>query len=368
MDGHEQTLVNTERTGAASEAEEVALRQAITRARLLENEHRLTAAIESLDDSLAAYAEAPLVEAPQCHPKPSVGPKQKPYKPLQLEVSGLNGKLLDVSADPAWTVHTLKSKVAAVTCTPVHLQRLFSGISELLDEDVLSDVTPPTSPTTKLSLLRTDPEWFHGMQMVTIAGMQLAVLAAHFKADHEIVLTAVRQNGMALEYAATELHEDVAIVRAAVEDSGLALKHAAAALRSDREIVLAAVQQHGMALQYAATELRADCEVVLAAVENMSAAFQHATEALREDRDFVLTVLQRTGLALQFVSRPLRANRDIVVAAVRSDGLALEFASEEWRADREVVLEAVQMSGLALWDAAEHLKRDPQMVAAARWG
>jgi len=360
-------MVSAKVGSEASEAEQVSLRQAITSARLLENEQRLEAAIESIDEDFKDDTEGSQVEPSQCLPKLSAGPKEKPYKLLQLELTGLSGKLLDVSADPAWTVRTLKSKVAAATCTPVHLQRLFSGISELCDEDVLSTVTPPTSPT-QLSLVCTDPEWLHGMQMVSIAGMQLAVLDPHLKADREIVLTAVRQNGMALEYAAKQLQEDVGIIRTAVEDSGLALKHAAAALQGNREVVLAAVRQHGMALQYAAMELRADCEVVLAAVVNASAAFQFATEELKRHRGFVLTVLQAAGLALQFVAKPLRADHDMVVAAVQSDGLALEFASEEWRADKEVVFEAVQMNGLALWDAAEHLKHDPQLVAAARWG
>jgi len=361
-------MINDEVRGTASGDEEVALRQAITRARLWENEQRLKEAIESLGEDLDADVGVAQVEDSQHLPVHSVYPRQRPHKLLQLEVCGLNGKLVDVNADPAWTVHTLKSKVAAATCTPVHLQRLFSGISELHDEDILSDVTPPTSPAAQLSLVRTDPEWLHAMQMVATAGMQLAVVAPHLKADREIVLTAVRKNGMALEYAAPELQEDVAIARTAVEGSGLALQHAATALQGDREVVLAAVTQQGMALQYAAMELRADREIVLAAVANASAAFQYASGDLRRHRDFVLAVLQTAGLALQFVSKTLRANRDIVVAAVQNDGLALEFASEEWRADREVVFEAVQMNGLALWDAAEHLKHDPQLVAAARWG
>ena len=39
-------------------------------------------------------------------------------------------------------------------------------------------------------------------------------------------------------------------------------------LRADKEIVLAVVQQDGSALQYAAEELRADKEIVLVAEQN----------------------------------------------------------------------------------------------------
>ena len=39
-------------------------------------------------------------------------------------------------------------------------------------------------------------------------------------------------------------------------------------LRADREVLLAAVQQDGRALRYTAAELQADCDVVLAALRH----------------------------------------------------------------------------------------------------
>jgi len=48
------------------------------------------------------------------------------------------------------------------------------------------------------------------------------------------------------------------------------------ALRADREVVLAAVRQNGMALRFASAALQADREVVLAAVEQDGSALRHA--------------------------------------------------------------------------------------------
>ena len=54
--------------------------------------------------------------------------------------------------------------------------------------------------------------------------------------SREIVLRAVKQDGLALEYASYEL-------------------------KADRKVVLAAVKQNGDALKYAANELKADPEL-----------------------------------------------------------------------------------------------------------
>ena len=64
------------------------------------------------------------------------------------------------------------------------------------------------------------------------------------QADREIVLAAVRQNGLALIYA-WPLQSDRKIVLAAVRKNGKALAYAAFRLRADRKIVLAAVQRNG---------------------------------------------------------------------------------------------------------------------------
>ena len=83
-------------------------------------------------------------------------------------------------------------------------------------------------------------------------------------------------------WAAVELRADCEIVLAAVKQNGLALDHAAVALQANREIVLVAVKQNGLALEYAAVELRADREIVLAAVLQNEESLQHASEELRE--------------------------------------------------------------------------------------
>eukprot|EP00971_Amphidinium_carterae_P216769 4303110-Amphidinium_carterae.1 len=70
----------------------------------------------------------------------------------------------------------------------------------------------------------------------------LGRVPAHYRADREIVLAAVKQYGSALQYAAEECRADRAIVLAAVKQYGSALRLAAEECKADRAIVLAAVQ------------------------------------------------------------------------------------------------------------------------------
>ena len=71
---------------------------------------------------------------------------------------------------------------------------------------------------------------------------------------------------------------------------------AAVELRADREIVLAAVKQNGLALEYVAAELQANHEIVLAAVSQNKGSLQYASEAIRtSDRPIQLFAEQHSG-------------------------------------------------------------------------
>eukprot|EP00747_Dinoflagellata_sp_TGD_P030442 gnl/TRDRNA2_/TRDRNA2_134630_c0_seq1.p1 gnl/TRDRNA2_/TRDRNA2_134630_c0~~gnl/TRDRNA2_/TRDRNA2_134630_c0_seq1.p1 ORF type:complete len:387 (+),score=72.89 gnl/TRDRNA2_/TRDRNA2_134630_c0_seq1:212-1372(+) len=358
----------------SSKEDDVALRQAYTCARYLEFENRIQGEIDEIEEeeeheeSLQSNKAAGAVPLLSSGTTPASSPKPVPAT-VDVEVTGLGGPLCTLAADRMWTIHEVKSKLAATTCIPVGQQRLFVGTSELSDQDLIRDVTPPSSPSAAVSLVRADPEWSRFIEMVSVAGMQLAVAPEALREDKSLVLAAVRQNGRALEYGSEELKADAEVVLVAVKDQGIALEHAAASLRADRTIVLAAVQQCGLALQFASPDgPRSDVEVVLAAsASSTGKAFQYASEELRADRSVVLAAVQEAGLALRFAAKHLQSDREVVIAAVRQDGLALEYASDELRADRQVVLDAVRENGLALSDAAEHLKKDPDILACARW-
>ena len=94
-------------------------------------------------------------------------------------------------------------------------------------------------------------------------------------------------------WAAVELRADREIVLAAVKQNGLALDYAAVALQANREIVLVAVKQNGLALEYAAVELRADHGIVLAAVLENEESLQHASEEIRKRNRLITLFAER---------------------------------------------------------------------------
>ena len=152
------------------------------------------------------------------------------------------------------------------------------------------------------------------------------------------------------------LKADKEVVLAAVAQDGAALQHASAKLKADKEVVLAAVAQNGNALEHASAKLKADKEVVLAAVTQNWRAWYCASDALKADKEVVLAAMAHNGLMLEHFSAELKADKEVVLAAVAQNGNALEHASAELKADKEVVPAAVAQEGGALGHASVELR------------
>ena len=74
-------------------------------------------------------------------------------------------------------------------------------------------------------------------------------------------------------------------------------------LRANRDVVLAAVANEGFVLQYASPELRADRDVVLAAATNNGYALQYASPKLLGNRDVVLPAVANNDALPKYLAR-----------------------------------------------------------------
>jgi predicted RNA-binding protein (virulence factor B family) len=196
----------------------------------------------------------------------------------------------------------------------------------------------------------------------------LAEASESLRADKEVVLAAVSQNGEELEFASKELQSDREVILTAVKNSsifGSAFEYASEELKSDREFILEAVKRDGRALKYASEELRSDREIVLEAIKFDLYTLAYASKKLMSDRSFILEAVKNDGWALKYASEELRSDREIIFEAVKSKGRALEHASEGLKSDREIVLEAVKSYGRALQYASEELRSDREIVLEA---
>ncbi len=79
------------------------------------------------------------------------------------------------------------------------------------------------------------------------------------------------------------------MVLEAVKQEGLALLNASNELQNNKEVVLEAVKQEGMALEYASDELQNNKEIVIEAVKKDSLVLFFASERLQDDKDVLNT-------------------------------------------------------------------------------
>mmetsp|Transcript_71107 Transcript_71107/g.170322 ORF Transcript_71107/g.170322 Transcript_71107/m.170322 type:complete len:247 (+) Transcript_71107:135-875(+) len=131
-----------------------------------------------------------------------------------------------------------------------------------------------------------------------------------------------------------------------------------------RTTTISAVKQDGLALQYATEEQRKDREIVKAAVAQFGGALVWAAPALQEDHEIVRLAVSQWGGALVHAKK-LQHDRDIVMAAVAQSGEALVYAAPELCSDAEVVLEAVKQYGGALELASRELQCDDKFLERA---
>lgn len=154
------------------------------------------------------------------------------------------------------------------------------------------------------------------------------------KSDVEIVIAALKNNGMMLEFVDHSLKRNLNIVRIAVCQNpysiefsdiknseilfsqvvsidGCLLRYGDLSIRKNRNIVLAAVTQKGDALQYAHSSLRKDRQVVLRAVKSFPFAIEWADESLRKDPSILYQVALENHAALQ------HANRDFMLSLLQ---------------------------------------------------
>jgi tetratricopeptide (TPR) repeat protein len=178
----------------------------------------------------------------------------------------------------------------------------------------------------------------------------------------EICLTAVQQDGMALEYVPVALRT-AEVCLAAVKQNGKALEYVPVVLRT-AEICLAAVQQDGKALEYLPEAFRT-AEISLTAVQQDGKALEYVPEALQTP-EICLTAVQQYGLALRHVPEALQTP-EICLAAVRQWNLAITIVPEALRTP-EICLAAMQRDFdyyfVFLYTPAEVL-RTPEFYLAA---
>lgn len=211
------------------------------------------------------------------------------------------------------------------------------------------------------------PDQFKGdrdfvLMSVEYDGLFLRHASSELRSDEEVVLAAVGQNVEALKCA----HCNRALVLFVVARCGRALRMVPKGYRADPDVVMAAVRQEGFALQYAPECRRQDRDVVLAAVSNSGRALQAAALHLRKDKELVLAAVANDGLSLAFADTLLSDDPEVVLAAVQQNPKSLVHASARLRGDRDFMLSIVAKAPRAFRFASDKLRSDKALRARAK--
>jgi len=259
-----------------------------------------------------------------------------------VRVNNLAGPLCEVSTKPEWIVSDLKRAIARhERGIPAIQQRLLVGLRQLEDREALCTVLTKYE-IADILLVRRSPEIAGWLKDVTRCWQRFVDAPPHVRADKEVVLAAVAQQGTVVRFAAK-------------------------ALRADREVMIAACSSDARALAYAEGDTGMDLAVLAAAIARDPGALEHACAAAKADRALVLAAIRQSsgGQAFRYASSAVRADREIALCAVAKDGKMLKFAADSLRSDRGLVLEAVRQNASAIKYASPALRRDAEVCALA---
>lgn len=147
--------------------------------------------------------------------------------------------------------------------------------------------------------------------------------------DKEVVLSAVKKNGLVLRMASGNLKNDRDVVLAALNEDGNALKYVSSDLKQDLEIVKVAVNNNGEALVYAPENLRNNEEIVLLAIKKSAYALNYASERLKNDKEFAIKAMSENVCAIMHMSKWVQDEKGVLELLKKNKNKVFEL--DEWK-------------------------------------
>mmetsp|Transcript_80509 Transcript_80509/g.227912 ORF Transcript_80509/g.227912 Transcript_80509/m.227912 type:complete len:138 (+) Transcript_80509:68-481(+) len=129
--------------------------------------------------------------------------------------------------------------------------------------------------------------------------IEVGIMSGSRILDRAACLEGVKAHWCALLHAPDEFKDDHEIVRSAVMQDGQALMFASERLRADPDLVLEAIADNGLCLMAASSELRNDCDFVMRALRTKSKRF--------DDKKFM-------GISASLLSRAVDASKRLRTA------------------------------------------------------
>ncbi|NDE82308.1 MAG: DUF4116 domain-containing protein [Chlamydiia bacterium] len=257
----------------------------------------------------------------------------------------------------------------AVACNPLAVRYACDElkVDEVVIQAALSMVAPTKREAFMAQLFR-DKQWVIALMAQHPQALANPDVYREWGEDRDVVLAAVKKDGLFLRYACEALRGDLEVVVAAVNQAPRAREYASFELQWNKKVVLPCLRvcmAYSKFLHNAPPSLTNDKEFMLAAVMEKADALQYASERLRDDKAFMLAAVMKNADALEYVSERFRGDKKIVRAAVTKNPFTLQYASAELKGDQEIVRLAVTKNPFTLEYASERLQRDQEMHSLA---
>eukprot|EP01080_Neovahlkampfia_damariscottae_P006713 gene6713-10878_t len=135
-------------------------------------------------------------------------------------------------------------------------------------------------------------------------------------------------------------------------------------MKSDPEIVLEAVKIDGLSIEFACPEQKKNKEILEAAIKQNPESIRWLPIELMLDEEFMIKIISLNGEILKHLDEKYKKNKTIALSAVKSSENGFEFISNELKMDRDVLLEAIKKSPKILQTGAipNELRKDKKFV------
>ena len=153
-----------------------------------------------------------------------------------------------------------------------------------------------------------DPRFKSDIEVVMTAiksdGCALEYVSEEFRKNKDFVLEAIKNTPKAYEYIDSSLKDDKSI---ALEVAKLpnGINFLDKKFYSDKDIILAAVKADGMALRFADKELKKDAEVVLTAISQNGMALGFADDIFKNNLEYLIIAMSNNYKACKFAGEEL---------------------------------------------------------------
>ena len=182
-------------------------------------------------------------------------------------------------------------------------------------------------------------------------------LPQNWARKRSVVIAAIEKNIDNIDYIPEIYYDDFEVMLIAVKINGIVLSKVSTDLIQNYYIVLAAVTQTGHALKYVfdyEIEYEDEWEYEYDSHGPYKTSVERyilddSRQNLIDKKSIVLAAVKTFGGALEFASMRLKCDKEVVIEAIKNYESSIEFAPVEFKRDKEIITTAIRSNPNAIY-------------------